>query len=788
MGSQAPSSLRARIEARLGFFPPFFLPAEDDPRVLSHLWQQTIDAYLDSPLPTLFCEQLSAYLSRFCAVPYCMICHSCSLRPLGMRACQVLELLETSPPHVESLGELLDTLERWTGAPDAWPSPGSAEDEALFGCAVLLFLQPEKGAPSWTRLRERLGSARYNALVALLGYVRTCHTWVETHPELVYEVDLRAQQHLGPLLSEEPCLADFFMDYRQRVRNEHQRRELLLLEAAEAGRHAEALAHTLRQQTEALQHSEASLRLAVESASLAVWDFVPTTGALCLDARCKALFGLPPEAQVGYDAFLACIHPEDRARVHAAIQQALARGGSGEFREEYRTLGLEDGVERWVAARGRGFFNARGEAVRFIGTAVNVTERKRTELDLRFLAEASEALASSMDVEDMLRRVARMAVPALADGCIIDVRAEPTGAVRRLAIVHARPDTERLLTECLRQDASDLDACLGVDRVLRTGRPERVPDLPSAAPHLPRELGLKSCIVVPMQARGRVLGAITLVHGRAGRRFDEPCQRLAEELAHRAAVAMDNALLYHEAQKAVGLRDAFLQVAAHELRTPITSLQLNAQCLLADMRDGRTAPPPERMMPKLQGMVRSMSRLGALVSTLLDVARLSSGRLELYPEELDLAEVVRQFAEGFQPEAARAGCALSIRAPDPLITRGDRLRLEQVLGNLLSNAVKYGAGRPVEVELYGSGPGVFLRVRDQGIGIEPAAQARIFERFERAVSGRHYGGFGMGLWITREIVEAMGGTLSVRSLPGQGATFTVELTRWAEEAFAMHAV
>jgi len=168
------------------------------------------------------------------------------------------------------------------------------------------------------------------------------------------------------------------------------------------------------------------------------------------------------------------------------------------------------------------------------------------------------------------------------------------------------------------------------------------------------------------------------------------------------------------------------------------------------------------------------------VNELLDVSRMTSGRLVLHPEEVDLAALVQEEVERSRREAQRAGCELRLQVSGSVVSRWDRLRLEQVLSNLLSNALKYGAGRPVEVVLSASESCAVLRVRDEGIGIDPAVQSRIFERFERAVSDRHYGGLGMGLWITREIVTAMGGTIHVESAPEQGATFVVELPRTRE--------
>jgi len=172
---------------------------------------------------------------------------------------------------------------------------------------------------------------------------------------------------------------------------------------------------------------------------------------------------------------------------------------------------------------------------------------------------------------------------------------------------------------------------------------------------------------------------------------------------------------------------------------------------------------------------RQLSRLSALVENMLDVSQIATGRLTLSPGEVDLRALAADALERMREEAAQAATPLVLHASEPLVAWCDRLRMEQVLGNLLHNAVKYGAGRPVEVRVEAVDGGARLCVLDHGPGVAPEDRERIFERFERAVSPRNYGGFGLGLWMARELVEAHGGTLSVSDTPGGGATFTVEL-------------
>jgi PAS domain S-box-containing protein len=232
------------------------------------------------------------------------------------------------------------------------------------------------------------------------------------------------------------------------------------------------------------------------------------------------------------------------------------------------------------------------------------------------------------------------------------------------------------------------------------------------------------------------------------------------------------------ARAAIALRDEFLSVASHELRTPLTPLQLQLQSLLRTVRaEGRGDAAESR----IASAIRQTGRLNALVDNLLDVSRISNGRLTLAREDCDLAEVVREVAERFHEEVTRMNCRLTVDAPGPVRAWADRLRMEQVVTNLLSNAVKYAAGALITLQVKEQRDRCVLVVRDEGIGIEAGDLARIFERFERAVPANNYGGLGLGLYIARQIVAAHGGTIHAESTPNEGTTFTVELPRLARE-------
>lgn len=398
-----------------------------------------------------------------------------------------------------------------------------------------------------------------------------------------------------------------------------------------------------------------------------------------------------------------------------------------------------------------------------------------------FLDEASALLAGSLERERVLDDLTRLVVPRFADWCAVELVDGPT--TKQVAVAHVDPD-KIVWARQLREDyPPDRGRPTGVYQVIRSGKPELHTNIPTEMlerasvdeEHLAllQKLDMRSALIVPLVASGKPLGAMTLVWAESGHRYSQSDLDLFTELAHRAALAVENAQLYRELQQAVQVRDDFLAAAGHELKTPLAALLMHVDSMRRQLEKNIV---PSNLYQRLQKASGTGLRLERLIDELLDVSRITAGRLQLEPAPMQLDELVRDVVERFVDQASSAGCTLAVRT-EPVTGTWDRARIDQVVSNLIANALKYGRGAPVEVSVGAKDKAAILRVVDHGIGVAAAEQQRIFERFERVVENRDFGGFGLGLWIARQIVATSGGSIDVSSAPGKGATFTVLLPR-----------
>lgn len=414
-------------------------------------------------------------------------------------------------------------------------------------------------------------------------------------------------------------------------------------------------------------------------------------------------------------------------------------------------------------------------------------QAERAQQEQTLLAEASRLLASSLDYNTTLESVVHLPLPHFADLCTVYM-AEPDGRVKQLALAHALPQKEEALAALFAyQDrhATPSQHEHGVLHVLRTAQPILVPEIKDSLleevaqndEHLAilRAVGFQSYLLVPMQARERVVGVLVFVSATEARRFGPEQLNLARELAHRAAMAVDNARLYQAAQAAVRQREQFLSIASHELRTPLTSLLGYIQLLQRRaQREDSSASRDERALEVIGEQGR---RLDRLVNALLDISRIEQGQLSIERTTLDLLTIVERVVAEIRPTLEQHQLDLIV-SPTPLWIEGDALRLHQVVDNLISNAVKYSPeeGRIV-VRVQQVGGQAQLQIADWGIGIPPAALPHLFKRFYRAdnVMEHFSSGMGIGLYVVQEIVELHGGQIHVESEEGVGSTFTITL-------------
>ena len=288
--------------------------------------------------------------------------------------------------------------------------------------------------------------------------------------------------------------------------------------------------------------------------------------------------------------------------------------------------------------------------------------------------------------------------------------------------------------------------------------------------------GLRACSSSPiLDSEGAVLGTFAFYYRtpRAPSALDLRLIAISSDLA---GIAIERTQRLSRLEEAISARDTFLAIASHELRTPITTLLFQTGALRLLWRDAEGAIPLDELAPKLDLLERQSARLGQLVGELLDVSRLVSGQLDLVCEPLDLTEVAREVVAKLQG-CGEATSTVGFVGEAEVRVDGDRSRLEQVITNLLSNAMKFGASRPIEVRVEASADVARLVVRDQGVGIAKENLERVFQKFERIVSVRNHGGFGLGLWLCRQMVERMNGRISIESELGAGATVSVELPR-----------
>jgi signal transduction histidine kinase/CHASE3 domain sensor protein len=411
----------------------------------------------------------------------------------------------------------------------------------------------------------------------------------------------------------------------------------------------------------------------------------------------------------------------------------------------------------------------------------DITRKKREQQGAELLSEASRVLASTLDYESTLESVAQLAVGDLAEWCAVDL-VQAGGAIRQAVVAHIDEEKVKWAKELNRRYPPDYAGPTGVGAVIRTGRPEIYADISDEMlvaagrdeHHLAimRELQIKSALIVPMIARGRTLGALTLISTRKGRHYGDSDLALALELATRAAIAIDNAQLYRSALAASQAKSAFLATMSHELRTPLNAI-IGYQSLL---REGIHGSLNDSQLAQLSRIRASADHLLGLIDEILTFSRVEAGKEVVRLEDVELRPLVEETVGMVGPLAEHKGLTLRAEPTDGVL-RTDGVKLRQILLNLLSNAVKFTERGEITLRMRRDGNGAEFYITDTGIGIAAENLQRIFEPFWQVEqsSTRRAGGTGLGLTVSRSLARLLGGDVSVESQPGQGSTFTVTL-------------
>lgn len=530
-----------------------------------------------------------------------------------------------------------------------------------------------------------------------------------------------------------------------------------------------------------LRSSEERYRQLFEAAPQIIWTNRTDGSDSHFNSRWFTVTGQTHEQSLAY-GWLEAIHPEDRARLRAQREEGIRQERA--YTVEFR-LKTARGGYRWHLGRVVPLRGGSGVLEGWLGTAIDIHERKRAEAVQHFLAEASAVLAHSLDERETLEQATRLVVPELADWCVVDLNTP--GGLERAAVFHPDPAAAAHVEVIRRHRPGSRSPVL---EVLRTGQARLVEDYDDAAyqatvssdEHLSavRALAPHSILVVPLLAREQVLGTITLLRSPGRERYTEEDLVLAQDFCQRCGLAIDNARLLTKLQRALRTRDDFLSSVAHDLRNPLTVIKMRASLLRTDVAQ-RGSIVPERLTTSVTRILSATDEMGSMIDSLLDLVRTEMGqRPSLRRTEVDLGALARGVAADQQQASQRH--QIHVHTPEPpLFMSLDEVRVRRVVRNLLLNAVKYSPeGGHIEVriqrrEVEGRG-WALLEVQDAGLGIPASDLPHLFERFYRGenVVGL-IPGTGIGLFGARQIAELHGGHIEVKSVEGQGSTFTVWL-------------
>jgi PAS domain S-box-containing protein len=491
----------------------------------------------------------------------------------------------------------------------------------------------------------------------------------------------------------------------------------------------------------------------------------------------ERLYGYTAEEALGKPITL--VAPPDR---HEEATEFIRQLQEGKRIDHWDTVRMrKDGSLVDVSVQISPIRDLHGKVVGASKVARDITDRKRQEAALAFLAETSATLAGLVDGSSALQRAAGVMVPFFADWCVL-YTIDRQGQIEHAAHAHRDPEKRQLLGSVLDRFPADWNSAATSVQALRTGQSQFIADLPNGVVRkiarsdeelaAIRQLNPRSIISVPLLVRGETIGAISFVRSLADRRYSPVDVPFAEDLARRVATAIDNAHLFNSVKVADRQKDEFLAMLAHELRNPLAAIRYATDVV--------RLPDIEPKGDLLDMIERQVEHLTRLIEDLLDISRISRDKIELRREQLDASTIARRAAATIRPrmEEKKHRLVLDLAA-EPLPILGDPTRVEQIIGNLLINAAKYTPqGGQISLTTYAENGETVIKVKDNGMGIAPDILPHVFDLFTQADKSldRSQGGLGIGLSVVRKLTEMHGGTVIAESLGvGEGSEFTVRL-------------
>ncbi|MEO5782858.1 MAG: ATP-binding protein, partial [Ginsengibacter sp.] len=486
--------------------------------------------------------------------------------------------------------------------------------------------------------------------------------------------------------------------------------------------------------------SEEQLRIAIEGGELGTYDYYPQTGELRWSTKKKALFGLPPDAEVNYDIFLKGLHPDDKEKAYAADQKAMQIDSGGIYENEYRTIGITDGKIRWVRSKGKTTFDKDGKPIRFIGVAQDITEEKTSKEALAYRSALLEAQNEA--IPDAILIVDTKGKMISFNQHFVDLWKIPEDIIKR------KDDTAALqyaMTQLT--DPEDF-----IERVNYCyAHPNEKTE---------EEVLFKDGRIIQRYGNA-VIGEDGTSYGWAWY-FRDITESRKNEI---------------EIKKALAQKDEFISIASHELKTPVTSLKGFTQILKIKFEKEENS----HAVDLLSRMDKQVDKLTKLIVELLDATKIENGQLKFSKEDFDFNTLILETAEEIQQTTEKHTIKVEL-APTKIIC-GDKIRLGQVIINLLSNAIKYSPNASeILITSLIENHTIKLCVRDFGIGIPREKQSNVFDRFFRVGGDKHdtFPGLGLGLFISSEIIKRHDGHLTVKSIVGEGSTFCFTLPLTAD--------